>query len=127
MCYTTTFSECLCQSFHFILLCLEESASVSIRKRLGKLRLACRWMQEKAAESCGIGYKLYQLYELGIKTNPVCSRLKKSPKDLGLGFTNCLPRFRRSSLALANLPVHRRKSPPNGNGNEQNSTTTFQR
>jgi len=54
------------------------------------LRLACRWTQEKAAESCGIGYKLYQLYELGIKTNPGLLTLEKIAKGFGLGIHELL-------------------------------------
>jgi transcriptional regulator with XRE-family HTH domain len=69
---------------------VEESASVSFRKRLRELRLACRWTQEKAAESCGIGYKLYQLYELGIKTNPGLLTLEKIAKGFGLGIHELL-------------------------------------
>jgi transcriptional regulator with XRE-family HTH domain len=69
---------------------VEESASVSFRQRLRELRLACRWTQEKAAESCGIGYKLYQLYELGIKTNPGLLTLEKIAKGFGLGIHELL-------------------------------------
>jgi transcriptional regulator with XRE-family HTH domain len=63
---------------------VEDSASVRFRKRLKELRIACRWTQEKAAESCGIGYKLYQLYELGIKINPGLLSLEKIAKGFGL-------------------------------------------
>lgn len=63
---------------------MEELAAISFKKRLKELRLACRWTQEKAAESCGIGYKLYQLYELGIKTNPGLRTLEKIASGFGL-------------------------------------------
>jgi transcriptional regulator with XRE-family HTH domain len=63
---------------------VEELAAISFKKRLKELRLACRWTQEKAAESCGIGYKLYQLYELGIKTNPGLRTLEKIASGFGL-------------------------------------------
>jgi transcriptional regulator with XRE-family HTH domain len=63
---------------------VEKSASISFKKRLRELRLACRWTQEKAAEACGIGYKLYQLYELGIKANPGLQTLEKIAKGFGL-------------------------------------------
>jgi transcriptional regulator with XRE-family HTH domain len=46
--------------------------------------LACRWTQERAAEACGIGYKLYQLYEIGIKQNPGLLTLEKIAKGFGL-------------------------------------------
>jgi transcriptional regulator with XRE-family HTH domain len=76
---------------------VEDSASVRFRKRLKELRLACRWTQEKAAESCGIGYKLYQLYELGIKTNPGLLNLEKIAKGFGLEIHEL----------LAPVPLHR--------------------
>jgi transcriptional regulator with XRE-family HTH domain len=63
---------------------VEKSASISFKKRLRELRLACRWTQEKATEACGIGYKLYQLYELGIKANPGLRTLEKIAKGFGL-------------------------------------------
>ena len=63
---------------------MEELAAISFKKRLKELRLACRWTQEKAAESCGIGYKLYQLYELGIKANPGLNTLEKIASGFGL-------------------------------------------
>jgi transcriptional regulator with XRE-family HTH domain len=67
-----------------MLISVEKSASINFQKRLKELRLACRWTQEKAAESCGIGYKLFQLYELGIKTNPGLRTLEKIAKGFGL-------------------------------------------
>jgi transcriptional regulator with XRE-family HTH domain len=67
-----------------MLVYVEESASVRFRTRLRELRLACRWTQEKAAEACGIGYKLYQLYELGIKQNPGLLTLEKIANGFGL-------------------------------------------
>ncbi len=63
---------------------VEESASIRFRKRLRELRLACRWTQEKAAEACGIGYKLYQLYEIGVKQNPGLLTLEKIAKGFGI-------------------------------------------
>lgn len=63
---------------------MEESASERFRKRLRELRQACRWTQEKAAESCDLGYKVYQLYELGIKANPGLLTLEKIAKGFGL-------------------------------------------
>jgi transcriptional regulator with XRE-family HTH domain len=69
---------------------VEESTSIRFRKRLRELRLACRWTQEKAAESCDLGYKLYQLYELGIKKNPGLLTLEKIAKGFGLGIHELL-------------------------------------
>jgi transcriptional regulator with XRE-family HTH domain len=67
-----------------MLVSVEKPASFNFQKRLKELRLACRWTQEKAAESCGIGYKLYQLYELGIKSNPGLRTLEKIADGFGL-------------------------------------------
>jgi transcriptional regulator with XRE-family HTH domain len=44
----------------------------------------CGWTQEKAAEACGIGHKVFQLYELGIKTNPGLLTLEKIAGSFGL-------------------------------------------
>jgi transcriptional regulator with XRE-family HTH domain len=83
---------------------------------LKELRLACRWTQEKAAESCGIGYKLYQLYELGIKINPGLLTLEKIAKGYGLEIHELLapvplPRPRIGKPAIA----QKRKSRPQRN------------
>ncbi|MEI6218544.1 MAG: helix-turn-helix transcriptional regulator [bacterium] len=85
----------------------QESASITFGKRLRELRQACRWTQEKAAEACGIGYKLYQLYELGIKRNPGLVTLEKIARGFGLGIHELLappplPRTRpRKSFAAS--------------------------
>jgi transcriptional regulator with XRE-family HTH domain len=92
---------------------VEESASVRFRKRLRELRLACRWTQEKAAESCGIGYKLYQLYELGIKNNPGLLTLEKIAKGFGLGIHELL------APALARPRVNKPATPSKGKSNPQ--------
>ena len=68
----------------------QKSASITFGKRLRELRQACRWTQEKAAEACGIGYKLYQLYELGIKRNPGLVTLEKIARGFGLGIHELL-------------------------------------
>lgn len=95
---------------------MENSASVRFRKRLKELRLACRWTQEKAAESCGIGYKLYQLYELGIKTNPGLLTLEKIAKGYGLEIHELLapvplfrPRVGGLGIASKRKPKPQRK------------------
>jgi transcriptional regulator with XRE-family HTH domain len=48
------------------------------------------WTQERAAEACGIGYKLYQLYELGIKSNPGLKTLQKIASGYGLDVAELL-------------------------------------
>lgn len=54
-------------------------------KRLVALRKAHGWTQEQAAEACGVGYKLFQLYELGIKDNPGLKTLEKVARGFGIG------------------------------------------
>ena len=81
----------------------KNSASITFGKRLRELRQACRWTQEKAAEACGIGYKLYQLYELGIKRNPGLATLEKIARGFGLGI--------HELLAPAPLPRTRTRKP----------------
>ena len=54
------------------------------------LRKARGWTQELAAERCGIGYKLFQLYELGIKQNPGLLTLEKIARGFGLDVSELL-------------------------------------
>jgi transcriptional regulator with XRE-family HTH domain len=42
------------------------------------------WTQERTAEKCCIGYKLYQLYELGVKQNPGLLTLEKIARGFDL-------------------------------------------
>jgi transcriptional regulator with XRE-family HTH domain len=56
---------------------VKKGASRQFQERIRQLRLARGWTQEQAAEKCGIGYKLYQLYELGVKQNPGLLTLEK--------------------------------------------------
>jgi transcriptional regulator with XRE-family HTH domain len=69
---------------------VEKSAATRFRKRLRELRLARGWTQEAAAEKCGIGYKLMQLYELGIKTNPGLLTLEKIASGFDLDISEFL-------------------------------------
>lgn len=64
---------------------MEETVTNRFKKRLRELRVKRGWTQEKAAESCGIGYKLYQLYELGIKQNPGLFTLEKIARGFDMG------------------------------------------
>ena len=59
-----------------------------------------RVTQEQTAEQCGIGYKLYQLYELGIKQNPGLTSLEKLAAGFGLEICE---------LLTPTLPQNRRK------------------
>lgn len=56
---------------------MSKSASSHFQERIRALRKERGWTQEKAAEACGIGYKLFQHYELGIKQNPGLLTLEK--------------------------------------------------
>lgn len=70
---------------------MNESASIRFQRRLRQLRKKRGWTQERAAEKCGIGYKLYQLYELGIKRNPGLRTLEKIAAGYGLDICELLP------------------------------------
>jgi transcriptional regulator with XRE-family HTH domain len=56
---------------------VQENISIRFRERIHALRKQRGWTQEQAAEKCGIGQKLFQLYELGIKKNPGLLTLEK--------------------------------------------------
>ena len=79
---------------------MQDSVAIRFKKRLRALRIARGWTQELAAEKCGIGYKLFQLYELGIKQNPGLLTLDKIARGFGLDVSELLapnfptPRFR---------------------------------
>jgi transcriptional regulator with XRE-family HTH domain len=49
-----------------------------------ELRQACRWTQKRAAKACHLGHRHYQLYEIGVKTNPELHTLEKIAKGFGL-------------------------------------------
>jgi len=63
---------------------MQRSASTLFANRIRSLRKDCGWTQEQAAEACGIDYKLYQFYELGIKNNPGLMTLEKIAKGFGI-------------------------------------------
>lgn len=69
------------------------------RQRIRALRVARGWTQEQAAERCGIGQKLFQLYELGIKNNPGLLTLEKIARGFGVQphelLTPTTPQMRR--------------------------------
>jgi transcriptional regulator with XRE-family HTH domain len=94
-----------------MLICVEESAPIRFRKRLRELRLACRWTQERAAEACGIGYKLYQLYEIGLKQNPGLLTLEKIAKGFGLEIHELLAPAPMPRTASFKNPATRKVKP----------------
>jgi transcriptional regulator with XRE-family HTH domain len=55
-----------------------------------ELRHERGWTQEEAAEKCGIGQKLFQLYELGIKRNPGLITLDKIARGFGIDVSELL-------------------------------------
>jgi transcriptional regulator with XRE-family HTH domain len=66
---------------------MAKSASVFFRQRILQLRKAKGWTQEQAAEKCGIGYKLYQLYEIGKKPNPGLNSIEKICDGYGISLS----------------------------------------
>lgn len=88
---------------------VQEIASNRFKKRLRELRVKCGWTQERAAEACGIGYKLYQLYELGIKQNPGLSTLEKIARGFGIGVHELLaPNFPKVRAAKSPAKIAKR-------------------
>jgi transcriptional regulator with XRE-family HTH domain len=79
---------------------VKKSAAKLFQERLRQLRKERGWTQEQTAEQCGIGYKLYQLYELGIKQNPGLTSLGKLAAGFGLEI---------HELLTPTLPQNRRK------------------
>jgi transcriptional regulator with XRE-family HTH domain len=69
---------------------VQDSVSTRFKKKLLALRKARGWTQEAAAEKCGIGYKLFQLYELGIKRNPGLLMLDKIARGFDLDVSDLL-------------------------------------
>ena len=80
---------------------MQDSAPTRFKKKLRVLRKARGWTQEIAAEKCGVGYKLFQLYELGVKQNPGLLTLEK----IARGF-----RLDVSELLAPNSPLPARKA-----------------
>ena len=73
---------------------MQESAAKRFKKRLRELRVKRGWTQERAAEACCLGYKVYQLYELGIKQNPGLLSLEKIAHGFDLDISELLaPKF----------------------------------
>jgi transcriptional regulator with XRE-family HTH domain len=69
---------------------VQDSVSTRFKKKLRALRKARGWTQEAAAEKCGVGYKLFQLYELGFKPNPGLLTLEKIARGFGLDISELL-------------------------------------
>ncbi len=90
---------------------MQETASKRFKKRLRDLRLKNEWTQERAAEACGIGYKVYQLYELGIKDNPGLLNLEKIARGFGIGIHELLaPNFPKKRVSKPIAPKAKKNS-----------------
>ena len=63
---------------------MPEDISKRFQERIRALRKQRGWTQERAAEICGIGQKLFQLYEIGVKRNPGLLTLQKIAHGFGL-------------------------------------------
>jgi transcriptional regulator with XRE-family HTH domain len=63
---------------------VQNDIAKQFRQRLRALRKQRGWTQEDAAEMCGIGQKLFQLYESGIKDNPGLRTLEKISEGFGI-------------------------------------------
>jgi transcriptional regulator with XRE-family HTH domain len=78
---------------------VQDSGSTRFKKKLRALRKARGWTQEAAAEKCGVGYKLFQLYELGVKRNPGLLTLEKIARGFGLDISELLdPNFPKKKI-----------------------------
>jgi len=90
------------------------SASALFANRIRTLRKERHWTQEQAAERCGLDYKLYQFYELGIKNNPGLKTLEKIAIGFGIHLHELLnPGFpanhRRTQKPTKTKPAHQTK------------------
>jgi transcriptional regulator with XRE-family HTH domain len=89
---------------------VQNSVAARFKKKLRALRKARGWTQEIAAEKCGVGYKLFQLYELGIKQNPGLLTLDKIARGFGLDVSELLaPNFPKAPLHARNTRHTRTK------------------
>jgi transcriptional regulator with XRE-family HTH domain len=80
---------------------VQDSVSTRFKKKLKALRKARGWTQEAAAEKCGIGYKLFQLYELGVKRNPGLMTLEKIARGFGIDVSELIdPNFPKSKIPV---------------------------
>jgi transcriptional regulator with XRE-family HTH domain len=90
---------------------VQDSGSTRFKKKLRALRKVRGWTQEAAAEKCGVGYKLFQLYELGIKRNPGLLTLEKIARGFGLDISELLaPNFPKAPARKARNAGSKRKA-----------------
>ena len=63
---------------------MPKTATLLFRERIRELRRLRNWTQAEAAEVCGLGDKMFQQYEAGIKTNPGLQTLEKISRGFGV-------------------------------------------
>lgn len=79
---------------------MQDSVPIRFKKTLRALRLTRGWTQETAAEKCGVGYKLFQLYELGVKKNPGLLTLEKIARGFDLDVSELLdPKLSKAKVS----------------------------
>lgn len=88
---------------------MQNCAFLFLKKRIKELRKLRGWTQEQAAEACGLDYKLYQFYELGIKTNPGLATLEKLARGFKLGIHELFsPRLTPSQTRFGKAKTNQR-------------------
>jgi transcriptional regulator with XRE-family HTH domain len=94
-----------------------EDISKRFRERIRALRIRHGWTQERAAEICGIGQKLFQLYEIGVKRNPGLLTLQKIARGFGLEVHQLLgPAMPRARVARKSVSSKRKAVERTGPG-----------
>ena len=89
---------------------MKKTASKRFQERIRQLRKQHGLTQERVAEICGVGYKLYQLYELGIKQNPGLLTLEKIASGYGLDVSELLgPKFPKTGLVKSRAKRSKQK------------------
>ena len=63
---------------------MSKPVTLLFRERIRELRRLKNWTQAEAAEVCGLGDKMFQQYEAGIKTNPGLQTLEKISRGFGV-------------------------------------------
>jgi transcriptional regulator with XRE-family HTH domain len=89
---------------------MAQSASLLFRERIRELRRLKNLTQAEAAEICGLGDKMFQQYEVGIKTNPGLLTLEKISRGFGIELHELLaPELPATITASSRKPRAKRK------------------
>ena len=91
---------------------MPRSVTLLFRERIRELRRLRNWTQAEAAEVCGLGDKMFQQYEAGIKTNPGLQTLEKISRGFGVEVHDLFaPELSASTVtAMRNTKSKRRKT-----------------